>query len=246
MPLHGASTSTRSNGIGNTYVQPSPCTTCTECTPRRSSVVRSVSTRCESRSSAHTSPSSPIRSARCVLFPPGAAHMSSTRSCASGATTRPTRASLSSCAVQSPARKQCSAPGEWCPSTHTRSGDSAAARASTPSRASSSINCSRVFLSVLARSPVGTLRLSATSSARVSAGPKRASQRSTIHSGCEPQAASETASSPSGQVIVARSSARRRSTLFTSPAAPGCAYLCASFTDSSTAACIGTRSRNRI
>ena len=51
---------------------------------------------------------------------------------------------------------------------------------------------------MFARSPVGTVRLSATSSARVCSGPKRSSQRSTIHTGCEPHAASALALGPLG------------------------------------------------
>ena len=227
-------------------MRPSPCTTCTLCVASRATVFSSEAARAASRSIAHTSPSSPISSAKCVHLPPGAAHRSSRRSCGWGAASRPTRLSLSSCTVHQPSRNAAREPGAWCASTHTRSGEYRAGVAETPSVASRSMSCSRVPRRRLTRSPTGTARLLATISARVASTPKRASHRSTSQTGCEPHTASDAVSSPFGTSIVSFSSARRRSTLFTRPAVPGCPYLCASLTDSSTAACGGMRSRNRI
>ncbi len=100
-PEHGGSTSTRSNTApSGRGLAASPSSTRTLLACRRFAVCCSRLARVWLRSTASTVPSPPISAARCVVLPPGAAHRSSTRSPACGASARATSIAARDCASE--------------------------------------------------------------------------------------------------------------------------------------------------
>ena len=129
------------------------------------------------RSTATTSPRSPISAARCVVLPPGAAHRSSTRSPGCGSSDARDALRARDCGVIAP--RGVAAGGARTsngPSTIERVVLARGRRAGRPRRAGAS---------VLTRSASSAGSLSAASSARVSSAPSQSHHSATIHSGCE-------------------------------------------------------------
>ncbi len=214
MPLHGASTSTRSaipsQGSIDAFAS-SPLAaisfTRTLCTPSRRARRLSSSSLRASTSSANSSPRFFISAASCSVFPPAPAQASITF-VGGGSTSIPSSCEPSSCSSNSPSRNASSENAFTRVSSITPSGESGVAFASTPSARSFWSSPSRSIFSVFTR-PLSGARSFIDSATRSASLPNSRRNRSARNGGSEEAIGNRCERGSASSAAAASGSARR-------------------------------------